>query len=239
MDGIDFLEHGGGGAMVRHHGVLLPLTDPCAEHYQEVLRILQDGHVPGTPPSIPWWQRDLVFERWRAAWDLPAFDQARRLTYLVDKYRSAIASDLRVHAGVDLGDLWRARRWTHLLDLLDHLPGHSWFASAVSMDEEHAKMMAESIIARRESGEESDQSPQGPSLVQWTPEVAVMTNVLDAVRGVQHAVVAVNAGDKAPAPPRPAPRPITPLERALRHADYVRRKAKHDALADRVLQRNR
>lgn len=237
---IDFLEHGGGHAMVRHHGELISLPDPRTQHYQWVLTALALCHVPGTPGDVPEWKRALVFKRWCAAWDLPAdFQSARRLTYLLDKYRSPIANDLRVHAHVDLGELWRARRWVHLLDLIDHLPAHSWYAATVSMDEEHATMMAESLLAQRER-EDPDSNmleSQGPSLIGWTPEMAMLTNVFDAVRSVQHAVIAVQAGDKAPPPPKPAPRPVTPLERVMKRMEYDRKKAKHEALAARVLRR--
>lgn len=240
MNDIDLLEHGGGHFMVRLDGELISLPDPRTQHYQWVLIALQLGHVPGTPGAIPEWKRGLVFERWCAAWDIPDFQGARRLAYLVDKYRSPIASDLQTHAGVDLGELWRARRWRHLLDIIDHLPAHSWYAATVSMDEEHAKMMAESIMAQRDANPDSNTlESQGPSLTSWTPEVAALTNVLDAVRGVQHAVIAVQAGKKAPEPPKPAPRPVTPLERALKLAEFSRRKAKHEALAARVLPHKR
>lgn len=241
MNDIDFLEHGGAtGAApfaVRVGGEYIALPDPRTRHYQWVLMALHLGHVPGTPPCAEW-KRALVFERWRAAWGLPTFDHARRLAYLVDKYRAAIASDLQTHAGADLGDLWRARRWQHLVDLVDRLPAHSWYAATVSMDEEHARMMAESIIKAREANPDS-QEAKGPSLTGWTPEVAALTNVLDAVRGVQHAIIAVNAGKKAPEPPAPAPRPVTPLESALKRAEFARRKAAHDALAARVLPHKR
>lgn len=234
MDDIDFLEHGGGnGFAVRIDGETYPLVDPRRLNYQIVLAHLAVRLAPGTP-SMPDWQRDLVFDRWRAAWDLPPFREAQRLSYLVDHYRRGISYDLRVHAGVDLGDLWRARRWTHLLDLLDHLPGHSWYAASVTMDEEHAKMMAEAIAAREKSGEKGQDT--GPALTGWTPEVSALTNLLDAVHGVTHAIVAVNSPKgKSPEAPKPAPRPVTPLERALRGAEYRRKKAKHESLVARML----
>lgn len=234
MKNIDFLEHGGGHFCVRHHGVITPLPDPRGMHYQEVLVALYLGHAPGTPGDIKEWQRVLVFERWCAAWDLPAFGDAQRLAYLVDHYRAPIAHDLQVYAQVDLGELWRARRWTLLLDILDRLPAHSWYAASVSMDPEHAKMMAESIAARQAAGDESDS--KGPSLTTWTPEVAILTNVFDAVRAVQHAVVAVNSEKgKVPEPPKPSPRPVTPLERALKLAEFQRRKSSHETLVARLL----
>jgi hypothetical protein len=240
MKSIDRLEHGGGHFHVRLDGRLIALPDPRQKHYQWVLTALGVGHVPGWQPertegSRPITMEDtaLVFERWCAAWDLPDFNSARRLAYLIDNYRPAISHDLATRTHYDLGVLWRERRWTLLLDIIDRLPAHSWTASSLTMDEDHAKMMAESITAQRSSGEEV--KPSGPALTTWTPEVAALTNVLDAVRNVQYAVVAVNAGKKAPEPPKPSPRPITPLERALKRAEFDRRKAKHEALVARVL----
>lgn len=234
MQSIDFLEHGGGQLVLRHNHELVSVADPTEMHYQLVLSALAMQHVPGTPKDIPEWKRVLVFDRWRAAWDLPDFQSARRLAYLVDHYRSAISHDLAVYTRYDLGDLWRSRRWTLLLDILDRLPAHSQFAATVSMDEEHALMMAESLAAR--SDDQKDSTPSGPALTTWTPEVAMLTNILDAVRSVQHAVVAVQAErGKAPKPPEPSARPVTPLERAMKRVEHERRKAKHEALVARVL----
>lgn len=234
---IDFLEHGGASGQapfaVVHHGEYIALPDPRARHYQWVLMALNVRHVPGTPEEIPDWKRALVFERWCAAWDLPVFGQARRLAYLVDNYGSALNSDMSVYTHLDLGDLWRARRWTKLLDLIDRLPAHSWYNSMVSNDEEHAQMMADALAARQASGDAAED--RGPSLTTWTPEVAVMTSVLDAVRDVQHAVYAAQHGKKAGEPPKRAPRPITALEKAMKRAEYNRRKAAHEDLVARVL----
>lgn len=231
MKSIDFLEHGGGHFHVRHRGELVALPSPQAKHYQWVLMALHVEHVPGTPP-LPEWQRHLVFERWCAAWDLPGFRNAQRLAYLVDNYRAPILSDLHTYARLDLGDMWRARRWQTILDILDRLPAHSWYSSTVSMDEDHAKMMADSLAAQ----EKTNEAPKGPSLTTWTPEVAALTNLLDAVRGTTHAIIAVNSDKgKAPEPPKPAPRPITPLERALKAADFARRKSAHESLVARML----
>lgn len=233
MDPIDILEHGGGGFMLRRGGELIEMPDPRRQHYQWVLMALQLRYVPGTPEDLPWWLVDVVFQRWCAAWDLPDFNRARRLAYLVDHYRPAISSDLQTRAHVDLGELWRARRWTLLLDLIDRLPAHSHYASTVSMDKEHAEMLAQQLAAQPED-EAAEKT--GPSLTGWTPEVAALTNIFDAVRQVQHTLVAVNSEKgKTPEAPKPAPRPSTPLEAAIKRAQHERRKAKHEALVARVL----
>lgn len=238
MKSIDFLEHGGATGhtpfAVRVNGELITLPNPRERHYQWVLMALQLGHVPGTPEGIPEWKRELVFQRWRAAWELPAFNDARRLAYLVDNYRAAISNDLATYAnGLDLGELWRARRWTRLLDVIDRLPAHSWYASCVANDEDHARMMAESVAARKSTAGAAED--RGPALTTWTPEVAVLTSVLDATRRVEYAIFAAQHGKKAGEPPKLMPRPVTALERALKRAEHDRRKAAHESLVARVL----
>lgn len=234
MDSLDFLEHGGGGAAIRFRGEIIPLRDPRTMNYQLVLLCLQYEQVPSLPPGVPLDRWRAVFDHWRAAWDLPEFASARRLTYLVDKYRAALANDLLVHAGLDLGDEWRARRWQRLVDVIDRLPGHSHFSAAIANDEEHAEMAAKAAADRGETrpGAKED---TGPPLTSWTPEVAALTQVLDAVNQVRYAVIAVQAGKKAGDPPKPARRPQTALERAFRKAEYVRRQTAHEALVARVL----
>lgn len=243
MKSIDSLEHGGATCFdpfaVRHHGEYIALPDPRTQHYQWVLMALHLGHVPGTPDDIPEWKRQIVFERWCAAWDLPDFNNARRLAYLVDNYRAPISVDLQTYARQDLGDLWRARRWNLLLEILDRLPSHSWYSATVSMDEEHAKMLADAMSKQVDETGEMPKS-KGPALTTWTPEVAALTNILDAVRGVQHAVVAVQAPKgKAPEPPKPSPRPSTPLEAAMKLMEHRRKKAKHESLVARLLPHKR
>lgn len=241
MDNIDFLEHGGATSSwpfaIRHHDELIVLPSPLDHHYQWVLIALGVGHVPGTPGDLPEWKRARVFERWAAAWELPSYNDARRLAYLVDNYRAAISSDLQTFAGgLDLGDLWRARRWSLLVDVIDRLPSHSWYSASAAQDERHAKMLAESVAARQQGAAAED---RGPSLTGWTPEVAALTTLIDATRGVQHAVFAAQHGKKAGDPPKPMPRPVTALEKALKAASFNSRKAAHEALVARVLPNRR
>lgn len=233
MDDIDLLEHGGGGPLrIVCDGERYLLPDPADIEFQRLLLILQERHIPGLPRMAEW-KRRRVFERWAVHYDLPEFQSAHRLAYLVDHYRSGIVYDLRVFANVDLGELWRSRRWRTLLDLIDHLPAHSWYSATVSMDEEYAAMMAEQILARQDAGEEKESS--GPSLTTWTPEVSYLARIEDAVRYTAWATFAAQAGKAAGEPPKPGPRPITPLERALKQAEHRKRKAAHEALVARVL----
>ena len=233
MRDIDFLEHGGGGLLIYHHGEEVTLPDPRHMGYQQVLAALQAEHVPGTPGDLPEWKRALVFDRWRASWELPTFDEAHRLAYLVDHYRAAISQDLAIHAGMDLGDLWRDRRWLKLLDIIDRLPGHSQFSVAMAMDEEYAEMLARSVLERGDDGPKSD----APHLSTWSPEVAALYGVWDAVRRLESAVFASQGGKVKE--PEPLPRPVTALQKAMKRAEYQRRKAAHEALVARVLPRKK
>ena len=234
MKSIDLLEHGGGDFQIRFDGWVMDMPDPREMHYQEILVGLAVGHVRWTPHNIPEWKRLAVFERWCAAWDLPSFNDARRLAYAVDHYRGALVHDLRVYgAGLDLGELWRARKWQTLLDIIDRLPSHSHYAATMANDEEYARMVAEAITERKNRGESTED--KGPALTTWTAEMAALTNILDAVNSVRYAVVAVQAGKKAGEPPKPARRPVTALEKAMRRAEYNRRKSVHEALVARVL----
>lgn len=235
---IDIVEAASGGPFrFRHNGETYLVMDPADVDFQIVLLSLQEKHVPGCPGDMPSWKARALLEAWAAHYDLPDYASANRLAYLVDHYRSALVADLQTYAGADLGQLWRARRWRTLLDIIDHLPGHSWYNASVANDEEHTKMVAESLAARKAEGDESADS-SGPPMHTWSPEVAKLTEVVDAVRGVRHAIIAVNS-KKAPDPPEPSPRPKTLLEAAIRRAEHDRKKSRHDALVKRMLPHKR
>lgn len=240
MDNIDLIEAASGGPFVvrctppGYPPRLHVMPSPVDMSFQRVLARLQAEHLPETP-RCPEWQRELVFRRWAAHYDLPEFQSAQRLAYLLDRYRSALVYDVAHFANDDIGHLWRARRWRTALDIIDHLPGHSWYSTAVSGDEEHAAMIAESLAARQAEGE---QTTSGPSLNTWTPEVAAITQLDDSVRQLIY-VTTVAAGDKTAKPPAPLPRPHTPLESAMKRADFAARKAKHQSIVERVLPHKR
>lgn len=228
MKDIDLLEYGSPFAL-RVDGELIQLANPATLHFQTVLTALAAKLAPGTP-NVSVRKRQVIFERWCAAYDLPVFQDAQRLAYLVDHYRSAIVYDLRTYAQADLGDLWRRRRWRTLLDLLDHLPSHSWFQATVSMDPEHAKMVAKAMASRKDSGESEN---KGPHLTAWTPETAMLAKVIDAIKGVSYTVAAVQGAK--PSMPDPEPRPKTPIELEMKREEYARKKAAHEALVARLL----
>lgn len=230
---LDRLEVARGGRLfVRARGEVFELADPASMPYQLVLTYLQDGWPPASPPGATFREARLLFERWCAHFDLPSFDDAQRLAYLVDHYPDAIAYDLQHLLRVDLGELWRARRWRTLLAFIDRLPGHSWYSAAITEDEEHAKAMAE-ILANRPEGEEK--KDDSPSWTTWTPEVAALKELQDSVNYLAYITVAANSEGKAPAPPKPVSRPNSPIANALRRVELERREAKHQSLVARML----
>jgi hypothetical protein len=107
--------------------------------------------------------------------------------------------------GLDLADVWCSGRHRKLLNLIDHLPGHSEFIEAYANDPEVAKEVA--------SGMRKLPDPSGPRLTDFTPEVAALVDIKDELRGLNHTLLAVN-GNK---PPKfaPAPRPTTLFAEAM------------------------
>lgn len=201
--------------------------------FQQVLAVLQDERLMAREVRMPTWKRRALRDAWAAHFDLPALDHAQRLCYVVDRYARPITFDLASHAGVDLGTLWRGRRWRTLLDLIDSLPPTSSYAVAVSSDTEHAEMLAKAMADRDDDAED-----RGPSLVGWSREVDLLTSLRDDVRSLIYVVKATN-GDKSARPPGPLPRPITPLQRAIKAAEFSSRQARHEALVARILPHKR
>lgn len=237
MGDIDRIEAARGGTFqFRHDGQIVLLSDARDVSYQEILAALKDPRYL-TDVRMPEWKRTLLAQAWAAHYDLPEFMHAQRLCYLVDRYADALTADLHAHAGVDLIELWHARRWRTLLALIDRLPATSAYAVAVSQDPEHSRMLADAMAKRAEQAD-AEEEPSGPSLAAWSPEVDVITGLRDDVRLLQYYVRATN-GDKKAQPPKPLPRPVTPMQRAVQRAQFESRKAKHESLVARLLPHKR
>lgn len=236
MENIEIIEAAVGGPFrLRYDGAEHILPDPAGMHFQHVLTCLQNGTAPSLPRPMAQWKQLLAGQSWAAHYDLPDFASAQRLTYLLDRYRSAVVYDTQAFAGVDVGVLWRSRRWRTALDIIDHLPSHSWFSASVSGDTEHAAMIAESLAARQAEGEQTD---TGPAMHTWTPEVAELRALRDDVRQLSY-VIPASQGDKKVKPPEPLARPVSPLEAAIKSAKFNARKERHDALTKRLLPHKR
>lgn len=80
--------------------------------------------------------------------------------------------------------MFRARRWTFLLDLIEGLPSSSRTTTAAlnDPDEDRVAQMAETITAQEAAAEEGQDAPAGGrSLVGRTAEVQVLEDIFDVV----------------------------------------------------------
>jgi len=220
-----------------HDGDVLEMPDPADMPFDKVLTILHNGLIAPDHVGLTLRQVEALSRRWVAHFDLPSYDSAQRLAYIVDRYTDDLTYDLRVHAQMDLVEMWRSRRWRTLLATIDRLPSHSLYSEAVSMDQEHADMLAASIAAREQG--DGPATDSGPPLRSWTPELKAMTDLTDAVRRVEWAVIAAAAGKKAPNPPEPLPRPTSLMAQAMKRAENKRRLSAHQSLTQRLLPHKR
>lgn len=127
--------------------------------------------------------------------------------------------DLHRLYGLDLLDFFRGTHsWRKLALLVEHLPGSSATVEAQLDDPEYAEWVASL----------SDGPPRGPKVSEWTPDVAMLTNIYDRLGELIGAVIA-GAGGKPPQN-RPLPRPKTEVDRFKERAA----RARHQSLVDEV-----
>jgi hypothetical protein len=220
------------------NGEMYFTPDPVDVAFEPLLGMLHDKDFPFLP-RMRVWQIGALFERWAAHYDLPDFQSAQRLAYVVNRYRDALENDLHIHARANLTELWRSRQWRFLLNLIDHLPRNCYYSEAVANDPEHARMIFEAL-SKQEPNDEA--GPAGPPLHTWSAEVAAIVDLTDAVRRVEYAVIAVAAGSgggRGPKPPEPLPRPSSQVDMERKRADHRARQARHESLAMRVLPHKR
>ena len=218
--------------VVLHVGAVFSMDHPRDLSYRQIADFLQtDG---GTlAPRLPMWKASLLLDRWLEHHALGTRQDIGRLSYLIEHYEHQLTYDLRAFLSTDLPELWSARRWRYLLMLIDRLPRWSYYSEAVSNNEEHARQIAESQARLNAS---VGQTQYNPPMSTWTPEVAMLAEILDATRGVQHAVIAVQAErGKAPKPPERTPRPRTALQREMARAERERKQAVHEDLVAKFL----
>lgn len=109
---------------------------------------------------------------------------------------------------MDLVAWWQARRWAGLLELIDELPPASRLNEALLNDKE----IAQEIVAR-ETGEKSEWSPR---VSEFDLHALLLRDIMQAIQGVQAAVIA-GAGGKPPSI-SPYPSPKTALDEIRQQA---------------------
>lgn len=121
---------------------------------------------------------------------------------------------------MDLLDFFRGvLPWSKLRRLLERLPAHGHYKSALSSDESLTPMW-ERIALTTE-----DDPP--PTMLGWSPEYTMLVALVEAVRNLIAVTVAVNSKDGRVDNPPSMPRPVTALQKA-------RNKARDDARKTRV-----
>ncbi|MFB7719337.1 hypothetical protein [Nocardia sp. NPDC056100] len=135
--------------------------------------------------------------------------------------------------GIDVRDCFgpnniRTRDWRTIWAFKDLLPHGSQYRSALAMDRELAEQVLAAEQANAELDLESDiaedtDTPAGPTPQGYTIDTYLLLSIIDALQGVQAAVIAAAGGD--PPSIKPMPRPATAL-------DHVR-----DEYRDRSMQR--
>lgn len=118
--------------------------------------------------------------------------------------------------GIDIRDCFgpdtiRTRDWRTVWSLKDRLPHGSQYRSALAMDQELAEQML--AIEKAESEldlYEENTATTGPTPEGYTIDSYLLLSIIDALQGVQAAVIAAAGGD----PPRltPMPRPVTAVD---------------------------
>lgn len=96
---------------------------------------------------------------------------------------------------MDLGELWRARKWRKLLNLIDRLPRWSLFQEAKANDPE---------IARQLVGVELPEYQHRFS--EWTPEREAIASLYD--------LMAILVSDRRTEKVESFPRPVSEIERS-------------------------
>lgn len=144
----------------------------------------------------------------------------------MDRYAAELEADFQSEYGLEFGKLWRARRIRRMLSLIDQLPPATRFSNAVANDEEHV----ERLLA---SGVQPSSAPSGPSLREWTPEVALLTDISDQLQGVVVAILAAAGAGANAGKVKPRARPTTAFD-TVKHRQAV---ARHEALVRRVIRR--
>lgn len=112
--------------------------------------------------------------------------------------------------GLDLVDFFRGRHsWRKLWLILDRLPTSSAYREAVLDDPEVAEALMQRLEPQRRSA--------GPRLSEFDTNVALLTDIYDRLGDVIAAVVMSNGGKDPKV--RPAPRPLTGLDRARKRLE--------------------
>lgn len=198
--------------------LLIALTDPISfAHFAEV------------PEGITMGPLQALRDAYCAHQGLLSDPQkAHTLRAIMTKFGEALEADFaRNYPGVDAAELWRARRWRRLDNLIYRLPPASLYREQILNDPELVRAM----VARQ--AEEDSQEKKGIAISEYTTPVSVLRDVVGELRLLRAVLIGVNSkGGRMPRV-ESYPGPIT----AVTEAQFWVRKAAHDSLTARVLRK--
>lgn len=130
-----------------------------------------------------------------------------RLGALLERYGPALRADFAEVYGADLAELLAARRFRHVLDLVDELPRTSRLAALQQTDIGLVEALPDSAL-------EASQAPEldPRALSEWTLTNELLAAVFDTLQQL----TAITARAKKSPKPMPRPRTALQVERARR-----------------------
>lgn len=159
--------------------------------------------------DFAWWKAEHILRLYRRHYGLCTTpDEDRRLFQLLDQddYRDSIEADLQEIYGVDLGELWRARRWRKLLGMIERLRRSTHFGEATAADEKLAE-----IVLRKERDSKDGELPALRRMSEFTVEAELLSVVADRLAELVQVSVAKRGGRARAV--KPMPRPATAVEK--------------------------
>lgn len=205
----------GGPFRVLSGGVNLTAANPVDLAWQVVAMALEEpqfflANVINVDVSSAVLKR--LMESWRVHYDLPTFDETRRLALAIERYHDALEWDLYEFCRVDLGNLWRRRKWRLLLNLIDKLPVYSLYSQMMANDDDYTKALAEQLKLE-------DESPSSgrPPLRGFTPVVSTLQLIVNELRAFRNESLQIHSGKNSTIPkPHFLDSPDTAYSRAIR-----------------------
>lgn len=159
--------------------------------------------------DFQWWKAEHMLRLYRHHHGLCTTPQEdMRLFTLLEQgdYRDAIEADLQEIYGVDLGELWRARRWRKLLGMIERLRRSTHFGEATAADEKLAE-----FVLRKERDRNGEELPPTRRMSEFTVEAELLSVVADRLAELVQVGVASRGG--RPRQVKPMPRPKTAVEK--------------------------
>lgn len=183
---------------------------------------VQFARVVGLEATLSARQLEALWQHYVAENGLLGPDDVRSLAAILQRFGEDLEVDFQVHYRLDLVRMFRTRQWRKLLNFVRKLPANSHYRAAIQVDREMALA----------AGEPDPNAKWHPEQETYSAEVRAIGHLIDEVRQLRQALIAVNSSPGKQLPPvipYPQPRSVWP------EIEAERRQAKHERLAARIL----